>query len=394
MLELGQIVGEIDCLTTQTRERAGVLADQVRLAISQSKMDEAEWARHVKRIQDAQTRWLTALPLGKEPQTIDSRTAAPPPPSEYTALATDGSQIPLDRHELAPCYVINVGEIALHYGKPERPRLTTRATLHYKEEDVFLDPDGEPSYVTDREIATRRMLWEARLLKELIEENRNRPNAVALIDGTLILWAQEAEPDARRKEVVAEFVQMLDCAKEARVPVAGYLSAPGSRDIVNSLRVTLCPDEQVRCRQQAGGKCHEACDSIKGVTDALLFRQLLSPGERTALYLSQSDVLQLYGEEQKIAFFYAHVGAEIARVEVPLWVAEEPALVGRVHALILDQAQKGNGYPVCLSEAHERAVVRAPEREAFFRLVARSFARQNVPMQVTRKAVAKRTRIL
>lgn len=397
MLDLGQIVAEIESLAAETTGRALRLRGQVAVAVSQARMPQPAWREQFPRIAQSETRWLTAIPHGDPPASIATRIPPPAPPARYTALATDGSQIPLDRHEIAPCYVINIGEIALHYGADERPRLSTRASLYYKDADVLLDQDKEPSYVTDREIATRRMLAEASLLQGLIAEHAARANPVALVDGTLILWAQEAEPDETTRRVVGEFVGMLERARDAGVPVAGYISAPGSRDVVNALRVTLCPESKVNCH-----KCPYKnalgnplpCEPIKGVTDSALFDSLLSPGERSPLFLSQSRVLQLYPPDQQIAFFYLHVGAEIARVEAPLWVAENPALLERVHALAFDQAQKGGGYPVCLAEAHERAVVRTQDREAFFVLVARSLARRQAPVLTTRKALAKRTRIL
>jgi len=52
------------------------------------------------------------------------------------------------------------------------------------------------------------------------------------------------------------------------------------------------------------------------------------------------------------------------------------------------------GYPIAPAEAHERAVVRGPEREAFFQLVENTFVREDMPATQTRKAVSKRTRVL
>ena len=392
MLELGQLVGEIGELAAESGNRAARQAEQLDHALERASLAGDEWAEQAARIRAARTRWLRAIPLSETPTPINTAEPAPATPSHYTALATDGSQIPLDRHEIAPCYVINVGEIALHYGAPVRPRLTTRATLHYKEDDLLLDPDGEAAFIGDREIGTRRMLAEAKLLQELIRENASRPNSIALVDGTLILWAQEAELDAKKRKVIAEFVELLRAGHDAGIPVAGYLSAPGSREVVNSLRVTLCPDETINCYKRE--KCHASCDSIKRITDAELFWKLLSRGERSQIFRSESEVLALYDKDQRIVFFYVNVGPEIARVEIPAWVAQDSALVDRVHALVLDQAVKGKGYPVCLTEAHERAVVRGADREAFFRLVERSFAKRDVVVRATRKAFSKRTRIL
>jgi hypothetical protein len=390
MLELAQIINEIDALTAETGERIQRVSEQMERALTQARMDPAAWREQMGRIENAKTRWLVALPLSEAP--VATALGQPPLPSRYSALATDGSQIPLDRHELAPCYVLNIGEIALHYGAPERSRLASRATLHYKEDDILLSgAEGEQAYVTDREISTRRTLAEARALGELIAQNSARENGIAIYDGTLILWSQEAEPDRDEKRVIGDFCAFLRLAQEARVPVASYLSSPGSREVVNALRISLCPDDNP-CPHKTGDW---PCLSINRVSDAALFAMLLSPGERSPLFASQSRVLNFYEpEDQRIAFYYLHAGAEIVRVETPLWVARDESLVARTHALILDQVKKGNGYPVCLMEAHEQAVVRGPEREAFFRLVQNSFVRNDVPVRITRKAVAKRTRIL
>jgi len=39
-------------------------------------------------------------------------------------------------------------------------------------------------------------------------------------------------------------------------------------------------------------------------------------------------------------------------------------------------------------------VVRGPDRDAFFRLIENAFVRENLPALQTRKALAKRTRVL
>ncbi|MDQ2800722.1 MAG: DNA double-strand break repair nuclease NurA, partial [Armatimonadota bacterium] len=137
------------------------------------------------------------------------------------------------------------------------------------------------------------------------------------------------------------------------------------------------------------------CAQLAHVTDAQVFARLLpNKGDRSPVFGSAARSLSLYPDDQRICFFYLNVGDEIARVEVPKWVAEDDALRDRVHALCFDQSSKGQGYPVALAEAHEQAVVRGPEREAFFRLVESAFVRQNLPAVQTRKALSKRTRIL
>ncbi|MCS6812193.1 MAG: DNA double-strand break repair nuclease NurA, partial [Cyanobacteria bacterium] len=82
-----------------------------------------------------------------------------------------------------------------------------------------------------------------------------------------------------------------------------------------------------------------------------------------------------------ITFCYVNVGSEIARVEVPTWVADDEALLQTALSLMLAQVQKGYGYPVALAEAHNQAVVRGGDRARFFALLEQQMIRaglQNV----------------
>src|SRR5688572_27153037 len=47
------------------------------------------------------------------------RRSSPGRPGPHTVIAADGSQIPADRHEIAFCYVINVGTVLFPYGSED-----------------------------------------------------------------------------------------------------------------------------------------------------------------------------------------------------------------------------------------------------------------------------------
>ena len=385
MLELSQVVPHIMAMGTEARRRGDRITTQMEVALRQARLGQDDWvnatARHTEK-----SPWQTAgcheAPAIVYPLSYDA-------PSVYTALATDGSQIPLDRHAVAPCYLLNMGEIALHYGTGERPRLSSQATLHYKDEDIYQASGEDNSVViSEKVVATRRLLAESGALAALIAENRER-HAVALVDDPLILvFADQREKAEDQKEVVDEFCEMLKTAQAVRTPVAGYISRPAARDVVGALRLTLCSDD---CAHDARSPCTE----LTHLSDAQIFTHLLPvPGDRSPVFRSTARSLSLYPEEQRIVFFYLNVGLEIARIEIPQWAADDPPMLDRVHVLLYDQACKGQGYPVALAEAHERAVVRGPERDAFFRLVESAFIRENMPALQTRKALSKRTRVL
>jgi NurA-like 5'-3' nuclease len=133
------------------------------------------------------------------------------------------------------------------------------------------------------------------------------------------------------------------------------------------------------------------CDAIAGVRDRELVGGLLQPGERSELFISSSKIQQRYGAHQ-VHFFYLRVDDEIARVEMPKWVADDDGLLNLTHALVLDQCRRGHGYPVALSEAHEKAVVTGADAESFWRLVESSLVEEHLPVTGSAKNRSKRTR--
>ena len=77
---------------------------------------------------------------------------------------------------------------------------------------------------------------------------------------------------------------------------------------------------------------------------------------------------------------------------MPPWTADNPARLGLVQAVVLDQCQKGLGYPNVLARAHEQAVVTGQDRLAFEYLLEAVLARQGVPARASEKLHSKRVR--
>jgi hypothetical protein len=89
-------------------------------------------------------------------------------------------------------------------------------------------------------------------------------------------------------------------------------------------------------------------------------------------------------------FFYLNVGSEIARIEVAPWTAWEPRLLDLVQAVVLDQCDKGLGYPNVLARADKQAVVTAQDRLAFEYLRDSLLAREGIPARASEKLHSKR----
>ena len=81
---------------------------------------------------------------------------------------------------------------------------------------------------------------------------------------------------------------------------------------------------------------------------------------------------------------------EIARVEVPDWLAEDPELSALSHAMLVKQCQLGFGYPVAVPEAHEQAVISGHDRAEFRRLPIMPLEQRGLPTLESAKATSKR----
>ena len=93
-------------------------------------------------------------------------------------------------------------------------------------------------------------------------------------------------------------------------------------------------------------------------------------------------------------FFYVNTGDEIARVEIPAWVAKDKANVDLIHSLILDQCNKGPTYPIVLMEAHEQAVISTKDRAYFLNLMESSMESKGITFYTSQKDRSKRLRWL
>lgn len=346
----------------------------------------------VARLTDSRTRqrWMPARPGER----FNCAYAAPAPPDDFSVLATDGSFILPDRHSPARFYLINIGRVHLHYGARPDAELSSTAELRYREQELKVD--GRIP-VNTAILGAKRAADELAALAALAA-GTPRP-AVALQDGTLILWPLFTQDQVVRDWVLGDFLGALDDLRERGTPVASYISYPGGDEALDALRIAACdfpargqPIDCDRCRAE---RDVPACAIVPPLPDRHLFEHIarLAPGERSALFASDSPILKQYGDHA-IHFFYLQTGAEIARVEVPAWVARHQPHLDLVHAVVYDQCQRGRGYPSVLQEAHEQAVIHADERRVVEQLVEEALARLGIVLLRSAKDTSKRGRFV
>jgi hypothetical protein len=348
-----------------------------------------------KKIKAGKTTWLVA----ELTEGLSRRYTLPPNPTDFTVMATDGSHIDVDRHRTARCFLINIGAVSLSYGSKPDAALSSFPRLYSDDKDLVITHPGggREQTIEGALLGAKRSIEELKKLADLAAGLPQNSAAIALLDGTLILWGLEAYPEFVSDALLAGgLLPCLDAMKklnpDRQLSLASYISFPRSTDVVNVLRVAVCPNDIPDCDKLCPPGKERDCDGVAGIRDRDLFMDLLADGERSALFISPSKVVKEHYGEHRIYFFYLKAGEEIARVEITQWVAENEDLLNLTHSLIFDQCQRGRGYPVALSEAHEQAVVTGADREIFWELVESTMIEGHLPDPVSAKSFSKRTR--
>ena len=319
---------------------------------------------------------------GPGDEQLDAAWSAHPMPERMTLIAADGSQIFPNRHGMAFYYAINVGSIVFRHGSGQAPDVATAPRLYYLEHEVY--PDGEP--VSSDLVSTERDLAEMRALADLARaEPADGPVRLALGDGPLLIWLRRTNlPKGRDAQILADYLACLDDLRADGITVCGFVSRPHAAEVVALLYLThLSPEER-------GSLSNLAETGFKGLTDRALFG-FLQDGQRSALFVRGSGINQDFGAAgHSIYFFYLNTGSDIARVEIPEWVALRPQRLDLVHAAAYEQCRFNNGYPYVLTRADEQAVILGEEREALESMITRAMLSHKLgPPQLSRKAQQK-----
>lgn len=400
-LELGHVARQIDQVATTLSAGQQEWRDRLKLALealSRAGQSLDDLKLKIVRSQGKST-WLVALPS----EGLDLHHDPPAVSADFSVIGVDGSHIDVDRHRPVRCYLINTGWAALRYGGQPVADLGSRASLYAEERDLVLaDPQGNRDQpIEGALLGMKRSVEECRRLAEMAQACPGTEPLLALVDGSLIMWGLTGQtyPDFVRQELLDRgLLRCLDDIRQAcarrPVAVASYISLPRSADVVNTIRLALCPQEVADCDQNCPRQSGSArvCDAVAGLLDRDIFERALEPGQRSGLFATGSKIVADHYGENAVSFFYLRLEDEVTRVEVPRWVAQDAGLVGLVHSLVLDQCHRGNGYPVALAEAHEQAVVTGADRDWFWQTVDESLAGQHMSTYRSAKSRSKSTR--
>lgn len=316
----------------------------------------------------------------------------------WTALGVDGSQIMPSHHEVSSCYLLNAGVARISYGSELSPLLKSEPRLYARPDDLYPLVDRRRVHIDELFVALERGLFEFGLLVDLAEEvlnlqGKGKPNSVlAMVDGSLIPWSLEKMPRHYMEDYLTRMESLMCRLRLNGIAVVGYVSHSRSADLINALRVTICPYALSHCQSNCGHLNEESfpCSAIWPLSDRLLYQSLLKPGETSSVFESAASVVKLMPEADSTCFAYFRNDMEVARLEFPRWVYQDRALYNFLLAGVKAQCEKGFGYPVVLAEAHHQAVIRGPEREQFFGLIARRLLALGARTAVSPKEASKR----
>ena len=209
-----------------------------------------------------------------------------------------------------------------------------------------------------------RTVREVERLADAVESLPFDRPVLALLDGTLAFWDLQRGQYPRHVAdmLIGERLQpalaRLRAASTNRRPVAvaAYTSRPRTTEAAGAMRLMLCDQGDADCNRLCNARHSqsEICDAAAGFDDRELLELLLEPGHRSPLYrsshLAARFALGLATGQEWSHFYYLNGGSEIARIEVPDWLADDPELLALSHAMLVKQCPAGPG----LSRGHLR----------------------------------------
>jgi hypothetical protein len=301
-------------------------------------------------------------------EVLNSSHSLPPMPEQVTLIAADGSQIFADRHAEVEYCLVNTGAIVMRCGLPEAPVTSIQSRLIYAEE---LEGMSDDRLSLQRDLAERTRLLEL--------ASAAAPPVITLTDGPLELWTttlEEGRVAGEFKKSLEHYLAVLQKLNEISATTGGYVDKPGADLVVRLLEVAKAEASDLAEMRKFR--------PFKGVTDRELFKDIVQPGERSAIFSIQSRSSKPYQGELSLHFFYLNVGKAghpyLARVEIPAWVADDRTRIDELHAVLVSQCRMigARAYPYVLHRAHETAVVSLEDKDQVTQMIVNELRKRGL----------------
>ncbi|MBF2078715.1 MAG: DNA double-strand break repair nuclease NurA [Synechococcales cyanobacterium T60_A2020_003] len=290
-----------------------------------------------------------------------------------TTFAVDGSQIYPSKDLSIPIALVQIGWF-------ENLHLPTGNYEKDVELDVMTPQDLQVGDMglADRRVNMRRFQMETEKLISYMEAHPNPDNLLVFLDGSLVASFADAFDIESRKFYVDCLVRLLKTSEDHRVPLVAYIATSSADDLTGMLRHLMSLPES------------------QHIHDAQILSKFMNWGDRTPLFLCQRPgILADYGAfRNRIAFTYLKTTREgyPARLELPLWMQEEPGLINRVMDWVRGEVIVGGGYPYVIETADQVAVLQAEDRQTFYRILQDWADQEHLNLRFSPKMVSKARR--
>jgi hypothetical protein len=286
-----------------------------------------------------------------------------------TTFAVDGSQIYPGKDLSIPIALVQIGWFEnLHlptggYEKDIAVDVMTPADLRVGSGDI-----------ADRRVNMRRFEMETQKLIEYMQVNANRTDCLVFLDGSLVVTFADRFDEEARQFYLRCALDLLRASEKYKVPLVAYIDTSNADDLTNMLH-----------------KLFELPEP-KSIHDAQILNKYMEWGDRTPFWLCQrAGILERYETHRhRIAFTYLKTTQDNfpARLEMPLWMIEA-GLGDRVVDWVRGEVIVGGGYPYVIETADQTAVLKAEDRQAFFKILQDWAEQEELSLRFSRKMISK-----
>ncbi len=314
---------------------------------------------------------------------LDTAVDAPPLPAQATLIAVDGSQIVPDRHAPFVYNLVNIGGIVYFHGRETAPDTFAIPQLTFPPAEQLDDRDFQDG----DSVTLERDTFEMHTLADKVGDYRQRQPAdeaiLAIMDQRLLYVPATEMAPAAKNQAIEAWQKGMKRIHDQKSWLIGYIDRPAKSSVIALLYALQNPPDPNRLGDWAG------------LMDRDLFAQFLAPGQRSKLFIDVSlanEKFKGFSGQQEICFFYLNPGQsgqDIARVDVPRWVAEDNTAVDTIHALLVNQCQLLGRYPYVIARADEMAVVTHQDRERLEFLIGRKLLAQGLNLTESNKQLMK-----
>jgi len=294
----------------------------------------------------------------------------------YHIVGVDGSQIYPDRHRGINCFLLNIGFAEFSYADQSTVNLQSSPSIYFENDvDFELSTENINYLRTGQEFIKGFEHCHKVFKKEMTDP------FVFLFDGPLYFWYLDNKPGEIKNNFLSTYISSLDSFFSQRIPILGFLSAPKNKEIINLLKIGLS--------KKIIDLGYECTTEFQFITDADFISLFLRSYSRTPIFSLNSSLAYLYPAHLRPSFCYINFDTEIARIEFPFWLSQDPDF-DKLLSILVDQCNKGNGYPIALSEAHEQAVVKGYDRDYFYAALHKIGFENNHLLKFSQKSTKKK----